>query len=67
MAAKTFIPILSDKPGSTYTFISGGSGNIVVPNYGNLCLANSSQLKLAAILMEEYKEKNVRVNDVSHY
>lgn len=62
IAAKTFIPALSDKPNTSYTIIGGG--DIVIPSYGCLNLSNSIVHSLCLVLMAEYKKAKIRVNEV---
>lgn len=63
MAVKTFLPLIADKEGSSYTFITGGLSNYVVPNAGFITLFVGAVAKLALVVRSEYSTKPVRVNE----
>ena len=65
VAAKTFIPALASTPGATYTFINGPSGkDFVMRKFGNVCIGNRAQSRMCDVLMDEYRDKEIRINEV---
>ena len=65
IAAKTFIPALCERPGATYTSISGTVGaNQIMRGFGNFSVAGGAQTKMSAVIMDEYRDKEIRVNEV---
>ena len=68
VAAKTFIPVLRDRPGSTYTFISGACGkNVIMRGRGNISVAQGALKMLSAVIMDENRDKEIRINEVRVY
>eukprot|EP00731_Ephydatia_muelleri_P024582 Em0016g853a len=56
MAAKTFLPLIADKEGTSYTFIT-------VPNAGFITMFAGALVKLVSVVQAEYHTKPVRVNE----
>eukprot|EP00731_Ephydatia_muelleri_P036853 Em0338g4a len=56
IAAKTFLPLIADKEGTSYTFIT-------VPNAGFITMFAGALMKLVSVVQAEYHTKPVRVNE----
>lgn len=64
LAAKHFLPLLKDVDGSTYTIVTGISGEQPVePNTGLLTVAEAALYGLINTLKEEFKDAKVRLNE----
>jgi len=56
VAAKTFLPLVADREGSTYTFITGVSGErVIAPGTGLLTVAIAGLFSLIKVLQGEWK------------
>lgn len=64
VAARTFLPVLATRKGTSYTLLGGLSAVMTVPNYSVVSINSAGQLMLAKTLMEELKETSVRINQV---
>ncbi len=64
IAARTFLPVLAQNKGSSYTFIGGGAAEIAIPNYSLIAIPAAGQLMMAKVLIEEMKSSGVRINEV---
>jgi 3-oxoacyl-[acyl-carrier protein] reductase len=64
LAARAFLPVLADRPGSSYTFLGGLSALVPVPLYSPVAVNSAAQLMMARILMQEMKTTRVRINQV---
>lgn len=64
VAARTFLPVLAQNKGSSYTFVGGGAAEIAIPNYSLIAIPAAGQLMMAKVLMEEMKGSSVRINEV---
>src|SRR5262249_23711707 len=64
VAARTFLPVLASRKGTSYTLLGGLSAVMAVPNYSVVSINSAGQLMLAKTLMEELKETSVRINQV---
>jgi NAD(P)-dependent dehydrogenase (short-subunit alcohol dehydrogenase family) len=64
VAARTFLPLLAGRKGSSYTLIGGLSAVMTIPNYSVVSVNSAAQLMMAKVLMEEMKETSVRINQV---
>jgi NAD(P)-dependent dehydrogenase (short-subunit alcohol dehydrogenase family) len=64
IAARTLLPLLAHRPGSSYTLLGGLSAIMPVPLYSPVAINSAGQLMLAKILMQEMKAKRVRINQV---
>jgi len=62
VAARTFLPVLADLEGSSYTFLNGGAALYPIPTAGPISVAASAQLMLKDNLAEEYMDNAVRIN-----
>lgn len=60
--ARTFLPVLAGRLGSSYTLINGGGGLRPVPNAGPVSVSAAGQLMLARALAAEHARAAVRVN-----
>ncbi|MEW6735804.1 MAG: SDR family oxidoreductase [Acidobacteriota bacterium] len=64
VAAKVFLPVLANNPGSSYTLLGGLSAVLAIPYYSPVAVNSAGQLMMAKILIEEMKESGVRINQV---
>lgn len=64
VAARTFVPILAQHQGSSYTLLGGGAAEIAIPNYSLIAIPAAAQLMLTKVLIEEMKGSGVRINEV---
>lgn len=60
--ARTFLPVIANKAGSSYTFINGAGGLNPVPTAGPISVSAAAQLMLKDVLAAELKDKPVRIN-----
>ena len=58
------MPLLVDRPGSSYTLLGSKSAVLPIPNYSVVAINSAAQLMMARILMEEMKDTRVRINQV---
>lgn len=64
VCARTFLPVLTETKGSSYTFLGGSAAEAVIPNYSLVGIPAAGQLMMAKVLMEEMKDSGVRINEV---
>ena len=64
VTAKTFLPVLTQTKGSSYTFLGGGAANTAIPNYSVVGIPAAGQLMMAQIVMQEMADSGVRINQV---
>lgn len=64
VAARTFLPVLAQHKGSSYTFLGGAAAEIAIPNYSLVGIPAAGQLMLARVVIEEMKGSGVRINEV---
>lgn len=64
VCARTFLPMLTETKGSSYTFLGGSAAENVIPNYSLVGIPAAGQLMMAKVLMEEMKDSGVRINEV---
>ena len=64
VAARTFLPLLAKRRGSSYTLLGGLSAVRTIPNYSVVAVNSAAQLMMARVLMEEMKDAGVRINQV---
>lgn len=64
VCARTFLPILEQTQGSSYTFLGGSAAETPIPFYGLVGVPAAAQLMLAKVLMAEMKDSPVRINEV---
>lgn len=64
VCARTFLPILAQNKGSSYTFLGGAAADTPIPNYSLVAVPAAGQLMMAKVLMEELKQSGVRINEV---
>lgn len=62
VAAKTFLPMLADLNGSSYTLLNGGAALYPIPSAGPISVSASAQLMLKDVLSAEYEHSQVRIN-----
>ncbi len=65
LVAKTFLPDLLERPGSSYTFIHGAAGFFPIPNSGPVSIAAAAQLMLKDVFVKELEGSQVRINLLS--
>lgn len=63
-AATQFLPLLRERPGATYTVITGMGAHHVMPGTSLLFVATGGVLSLSKVLRAEYEDGPVRVNEV---
>jgi NAD(P)-dependent dehydrogenase (short-subunit alcohol dehydrogenase family) len=64
ITARTFLPILKEQKGSSYTLIGGAAAENPIPNVSLVSIPAAGQLMLAQILIAENKNSSVRINEV---
>jgi 3-oxoacyl-[acyl-carrier protein] reductase len=64
LAARTLLPVLAQRPRSSYTLLGGVSALVPVPLYSPVAINSAAQLMMARILMQEMKTTRVRINQV---
>ncbi|MGL5795083.1 MAG: SDR family NAD(P)-dependent oxidoreductase [Waterburya sp.] len=64
VCARTFLPILEQSKGSSYTFLGGSAAENTIPFYSLVGVPAAGQLMLAKVLMAEMKDSPVRINEV---
>lgn len=64
VAARTFLPELAARPGSSYTLLGGISALRPIPHYSPVAINSAAQLMMAETLMIEMRRAKVRVNEV---
>ncbi len=64
VCARTFLPMLSENKGSSYTFLGGAAAENAIPNYSLVAIPAAGQLMMAKVLMQEMKDSGVRINEV---
>lgn len=64
VAIRTFLPILAQHQGSSYTLLGGGAAETAIPNYSLIAIPAAAQLMLAKVAIEEMKGSGVRINEV---
>lgn len=64
VCARTFLPILEQVKGSSYTLLGGAAAETPVPFYSLVGVPAAGQLMMAKVLMAEMKDSAVRINEV---
>ena len=64
VTARTFLPILSQTKGSTYTFLVGSAAEVILTNYSVVAIPAAGQLMMAKVVMKEMKDSGIRINEV---
>jgi NAD(P)-dependent dehydrogenase (short-subunit alcohol dehydrogenase family) len=64
IAARTFLPVLKENKGTSYTLIGGAAAEVPIPNVSPVSISAAGQLMLAQVLIEENKGSTVRINEV---
>ncbi len=65
LVARTFLPMLYNQPGSSYTMINGGAAFEPVPGAGPVSIAAAAQLMMKDVLAAEARGRPVRVNTLA--
>jgi 3-oxoacyl-[acyl-carrier protein] reductase len=64
IVARTFIPVLGERQGSSYIFINGDACDVPVPNSGPISIAAAAQLMMKDVLAAELDGEGPRVNSL---
>lgn len=64
VVARTFLPVVADRRGSSYTTINGSAGLEPVAGAGPQCVASAGLLMLTDVLAEEHRDAPVRINSL---
>ena len=64
VCARTFLPILEQVKGSSYTLLGGSAAENPTPLYSLVGVPAAGQLMMAKVLMAEMKDSAVRINEV---
>lgn len=64
VTARTFLPVLAQTEGSSYTSLGGGAADITIPNYSVVAIPAAGQLMMTKVVMEEMKDSGVRINQL---
>lgn len=64
VCARTFLPMLEQVAGSSYTLLGGSAAETPVPFYSLVGIPAAGQLMMAKVLMAEMKDSPVRINEV---
>ena len=64
LTARTFLPVLMQHSGSSYTLLGGLSALVPIPFYSPVAINSAAQLMMAKLLMAEMKTTKVRINQV---
>jgi NAD(P)-dependent dehydrogenase (short-subunit alcohol dehydrogenase family) len=64
ITARTFLPILREQKGASYTLIGGAAAEVPIPNVSLVSIPAAGQLMLAQVLIAENKNSAVRINEV---
>jgi len=64
LAARTFLPDLAGRAGSSYTLINGAAALQPVPGSGPVSVSAAAQAMLARVLAAEHAEDPVRINSL---
>jgi NAD(P)-dependent dehydrogenase (short-subunit alcohol dehydrogenase family) len=64
ITARTFLPELARRGGTSYTLLGGLSAVRTIERYSPVSLNSAAQLMMAKILMEEMRHAPVRINEV---
>jgi NAD(P)-dependent dehydrogenase (short-subunit alcohol dehydrogenase family) len=64
IAARTFLPILQERKGASYTLVGGAAAEVPIPNVSPVSISAAGQLMLAQVLMQENKGSTIRINEV---
>jgi NAD(P)-dependent dehydrogenase (short-subunit alcohol dehydrogenase family) len=63
IAARTFLPVLQERKGASYTLIGGAAAEVPIPNVSPVSIPAAGQMMLAQVLMQENKS-TIRINEV---
>lgn len=64
VCAKTFLPLLAQTKGSTYTLLGGTAAEVPLPKVSPVGITAAGQLMMVKILMAEMKGSGIRINEV---
>lgn len=64
IVARTFLPVLAQRRGTSYTFINGNSADLIIPKYSPISVTSAGQLKITQTVVEEMKGSSIRINSV---
>lgn len=63
-AATQFLPMLAERPGATYTIVTGMGAHHVMPGTSLLFVATGGVLSLSKVLRAEYEDGPIKVNEI---
>lgn len=52
IVARTFLPVLAQRRGTSYTFINGNSADLIIPKYSPISVTSAGQLKMTQTVVE---------------
>jgi 3-oxoacyl-[acyl-carrier protein] reductase len=64
VVARTFLPVLAGREGSSYVFINGDACDVPVPNSGPISIVAAAQLMMKDVIAAELDEVGPRVNSL---
>jgi NAD(P)-dependent dehydrogenase (short-subunit alcohol dehydrogenase family) len=64
VVARTFLPLLASRSGSSYVFINGDACRVPVPKSGPVSITAAAQLMMKDVVAAELKGRPVRVNSI---
>ena len=64
ITARTFLPLLAQHKGTSYTLLGGLSAVLAIARYSPVGINSAAQLMMAKVLIEEMKGTPVRINQV---
>lgn len=64
IVARTFLPVLSDREGSSYVFINGDACDVPVPESGPISILAAAQLMMKDVIAAELDVTGPRVNSL---
>ncbi len=64
IAARTFLPVLQERKGGSYTLIGGAAAEVPIPNVSPVSIPAAGQMMLAQVLMQENQGSTIRINEV---
>lgn len=66
ITAQTFLPMLAERSGTSYTLLGGLSALFPVPLYSPVVINSAAQLMMTKILQSELRGSKVRINQVMY-
>lgn len=63
LVAKAFVPVLRNRPGASYTVVTGAAGEMPVPDAGFVVTAAAGLFGLSIMLRAEHQDDPFRLNE----